>query len=138
MAADPEALVRQVEGYDFGADPAAVRDLEALAYHSARTADFVRTEKLLIAGVDAARSWAAKEAICRDLAILGGDAAVGKLGSMLRDANTAEMARYALERIPGERSAAVLRDALWRASPPVETGIVCRSGDGKMRLPFRR
>jgi HEAT repeat protein len=131
LAADPEALVRQVAAYDFGADPAALRELETLAYHSAGTSEAARIERLLIAGLDSARSLAAKDALCRDLAILGGDAAVGKLGSMLLDPNMAEMARYALERIPGERSAAALRAALPRTSPPVQTGIVVSLGRRK-------
>ncbi|HKE28572.1 MAG TPA: HEAT repeat domain-containing protein [Bryobacteraceae bacterium] len=128
LAADPEALVRQVAGYDFGPDVAAVRELEALAYHSAGTPDVSRIERLLIAGLDSSRSLAAKDAFCRDLAILGGDAAVPKLAELLLEPATAEMARYTLERIPGERSATVLRDALPRTSSGVQTGIVVSLG----------
>ena len=128
LAADPEALVRQVAGYDFGADGAAVRELETLVYHNAGTPDAARIERLLIAGLDSSRSLAAKDAFCRDLALLGGDAAGPKLAALLNDSATAEMARYALERIPGERSATALRDALPRTSHTVQTGIVVSLG----------
>ena len=62
--------------------------------------------------------------VCRDLALLGGDAAVPSLGALLAAPETAEMARYALERIPGERSVAALRQALGRTSGAVKIGIV--------------
>ena len=74
---------------------------------------------MLIAGLASARTLAAKDAFCRDLALLGGDAAVPSLGALLAAPETAEMARYALERIPGERSAAALRQALARTSGAV-------------------
>jgi HEAT repeat protein len=107
--ADPETLVRQVAAYDFGKDPAAVRELEALVLRSGPA-----MEKLLLSGMASAQTLAAKDAFCRDLAIAGTDAAVPKLAAMLLDPDTAEMARYAMERIPGARAAAALRDALAR------------------------
>jgi HEAT repeat protein len=125
-AADPETLVRQVAAYDFGKDPAAVRELEALVLRSGPA-----MEKLLLSGMASAQTLAAKDAFCRDLAIAGTDAAVPKLAAMLVDPDTAEMARYALERIPGARAAAALRDALARSSPRIQTGIVVSLGRRK-------
>ena len=110
-------------GYDYGKDPAALRELESLVLRSAGGSD-AALERLLVAGLAAARTLAAKDAFCRDLALLGGDAAVPSLGAMLAAPETAEMARYALERIPGERSAAALRQALGRTSGAVKIGIV--------------
>ncbi len=125
-ATDPEALVRQVATYDFGKDPSAVRELEALALRSGPA-----IEKLLLSGLASARTLAAKDAFCRGLAVAGSGAAAPALAAMLAKLDTAEMARYALERIPGAQAAARLRDALSRTSPPVRTGIVVSLGRRK-------
>src|SRR6185436_16435863 len=53
------------------------------------------------------------------------------LAAMLSSADTAEMARDALERIPGARSLAALRHALGRTASPVQTGIVVSLGRRK-------
>ena len=126
--ADPKVLIQQVAGYEFGGDPAAVRELEAMAFHTAGSPGAPALEKLLLAGIETARTMAAKDALCRDLAIVGGDAAVSRLAPMLLDPVMAEMARYALERISGAQARAALRGALARTVPPVETGIVVSLG----------
>jgi HEAT repeat protein len=130
-AADLDSLVRRVAGYDFGTAPAAVRELEAESYHAAGTAQAAAVEKALIAGLAAAHSLAAKDAFCRDLTMVGGDASVDALAPMLLDPKTAEMARYAIEKIPGARPSAALREALARTSPPVQTGMVVSLGRRK-------
>ena len=126
--ADPISLIQKVEGYEFGADPSAVRELEALAFRTAETRDAAPLEKLLLSGLQSTRTLAAKDALCRDLAMIGSDAAAPQLATMLLDPPTAEMARYALERIGSAQAKAVLRGALARTSPPVVTGIVISLG----------
>ena len=126
--ADPEQLVRRVAVYDFGSDPSAVRELETLTLGAAAGKDAPGIEKLLLAGLGLARTLAAKDAFCRDLAIIGGDRAVPTLAAMLARPETAEMARYALDRIPGTRSAEAMRAALARTSPAVQAGIVASLG----------
>jgi len=126
--ADPKVLIQQLAGYEFGGDPAAVRELEALAFHTAGSPEAPALEKLLLDGLGSARTMAARDALCRDLAIVGGDAAVSRLASMLLDPAMAEMARYALERISGPKAGAALRAALARTLPPVQTGIVVSLG----------
>jgi HEAT repeat protein len=127
-AAEPRDLVRQVEGYEFGGDPAAVRGLETLAFQTAGSPGAPALERLLLEGLQSARTMAAKDALCRDLAVVGSDAAVPRLAPMLGEPDTAEMARYALERIAGAQAGAALRGALARTAPPVQTGIVVSLG----------
>jgi HEAT repeat protein len=124
--ADQETLMRQVAAYEYGKDAAAVRELETLTLRSGGS-----IEKLLLTGLDSAKTLAAKDAFCRNLAVAGGDAAVAKLAPMLMQADTAEMARYALERIPSASAGARLREAASRTSPPVQTGIVVSLGRRK-------
>ena len=126
--ADPTTLIQKVAGYEFGADPSAVRELEALVFHAAETADAAPLEKLLLSGLQSARTPAARDALCRDLAMVGSAAAVPQLSALLLEPATAEMARYALERIAAGAAKAALRDALARTSPPVATGIVVSLG----------
>jgi HEAT repeat protein len=127
-ASDPKDLVTKVTGYEFGGDPAAVRELEALSFHAAGSSDAPSLEKVLLGGLQSARTVAAKDALCRDLTMVGSDAAVPQLEAMLGEPGTAEMARYALERIASLQAKAALRRALARTSPPIATGIVVSLG----------
>ena len=136
LAADPAALVRQVASYDYGQDPSAVRELEDLVLRQGAS-----MEKILLTGLESAKTAAARDVFCRNLAIAGTTASVPKLAAMLRDPATADMARYALEQIPGDQATAVLRDALMRTIPPVQTGIVVSLGrrrDAASVEPIRR
>ena len=89
--ADPQALVRKVLAYDYGRDPAAVRELETLALHAAGTAEAPAIEKLLLNGLASARTIPAKDAFCRNLAWVGSEAAIPALAGMLSDPATAEI-----------------------------------------------
>ena len=65
-----------------------------------------------------------KEFICRRLAMMGSDRAVPVLEKLLLEAETADMARYALERIPGDVASRVLRDALVKTKGTLRIGII--------------
>jgi HEAT repeat protein len=126
--ADPQALVRKVLAYDYGRDPAAVRELETLTLHAAGTAEAPAIEKLLLNGLASARTIPAKDAFCRNLAWVGSEAAIPALAGMLSDPATAEMARSAIERIGGPKAVEALHAALLRSSPPVRSGIAASLG----------
>jgi len=55
---------------------------------------------------------AAKDFVCRQLALIGGDESVPALAALLPNPALSHMARYALERIPGPVVDAALREAL--------------------------
>ena len=126
--ADPQALVRQVLGYDYGKNPAAVRELETVTMRAAGTPQASAIEKLLLSGLADARTIAAKDAFCRNLGWIGSEAAIPALAGMLGDPATAEMGRSAVERIGGPKAAEALRAALPRSSPPVRSGILVSLG----------
>lgn len=65
-----------------------------------------------------------KDFVCRQLGAIGTEASVPALAGMLEDAKTAEMGRYALERIPGPAVDRALREALPKSSGKVRIGIV--------------
>jgi HEAT repeat protein len=65
-----------------------------------------------------------KDFVCRELSVIGTDASVPVLAAMLADPKTAEMARFALERIPGAAVDRALRDALAKSTGRTRLGIV--------------
>lgn len=82
-------------------------------------------EQKLIAFLSSDTTYAGKDFICRYiLSLIGSEASAPVLGSMLRDPQTAEIARYALERIPGEEVNRVLRESLTGTSEKTRIGII--------------
>ncbi len=126
--AEPKVLIQQLAGYEFGSDPSVVRELENLAFHAFGSQAAPVLEKLLLEGLPSARTAAAKDALLRDLAIVGGETAIPQLAGMLNQPDTVEMARYAIERIGGPQATAALRAALPRASAAARPGIVISLG----------
>ena len=67
---------------------------------------------------------AGKQFVCKQLSIYGTEEAVPTLAAMLAEATTSDMARYALERIPGAAADEALRKALPKARGKVKVGII--------------
>ena len=81
-------------------------------------------EERLIAFLGTRATAAGKAAACRHLSVIGSEAAAPALGALLASEDTVEMARYALERIPGERVSAVLRNAIGKAPAKARVGLI--------------
>src|SRR5687767_9738597 len=103
--------------YDQGRQP--LLDLET----HIRTLPAAEVEKRLLDFLKSDASIAGKDFVCRQLSLIGSDASVPVLASMLSSAETVEMARYAMERIPGNPSLAALRAALDKAAAKARPGI---------------
>ena len=69
-------------------------------------------------------TYACKDFICRQLAIIGGENEVASLSRLLVEEKYSDMARYALERIGGEKTCAAMRAALAKTSGKAQTGII--------------
>lgn len=130
-AADLAPILKQVESYEYGQNPAAVRGLEQAALQSAGTPDAAAIEKQVIAAFPGAKTEAARDVLFKALAIVGSNAAVPLLASKLTDPKTVEMARYALEQIPGDASTAALRAALPKVPATAQAGIAVSLGKRK-------
>ena len=85
--------------------------------------------------------YAGKQYACRELSIIGTEQSVPVLAGMLTNQEYSDMARYALERIPGEAVDKALLAALPKAEGKAKIGIVnslgergCKSG-GRRRSP---
>lgn len=62
--------------------------------------------------------------LCQMLALAGSAKSVPALGALVRDPNSSDAARYALQSIPGPEASAVLRDALEMVSGSAKVGLI--------------
>ncbi|MGD0078461.1 MAG: HEAT repeat domain-containing protein [Sedimentisphaerales bacterium] len=69
-------------------------------------------------------TYTSRQFVCEQLSMTGSEASVPVLKPMLLDANTCDMARYALERIPGEAVDKALREAIDKADVTLKAGII--------------
>ena len=127
---NPDKLLEELAAYTFGDSLEPLVTLEALA----RTRLSAKASlKDLQAGYvrllesDAA-TVAAKNFACKQLSLFGNADAVPVLAALLGTAETASMARYALERIPGDESLNALRAALPVSTPEQLPGLIASLG----------
>ncbi len=110
-AASAQRAMEQLKTYDYGQSEQPLHAIELYvvryATSAARKAEVADRLAAILAGPKT--SYAAKVFICQRLLVVGGAAQVPLLTKMLEDPQTAEIARYTLEGIPGEASAAALR-----------------------------
>ncbi len=74
-----------------------------------------------------------KQFVCRQLAIAGSAENVPGIAALLTNPETVDMARYALEAIPGPEVDEALMDALSKTSGVAKVGIVNSLGQRKVR-----
>jgi len=116
--------------FDWGADRTAIELIDAaiITTHgdvSGRAALESRLLKVLSGTIPRD----ANDTICRMLSAIGGPSSVPALAARLGDKQTSHMARFALERIPGPDSLAVLRAALGTVEDDLKIGIVSSLGN---------
>ncbi len=125
-----EQLAAQVKEFDFGDSREALTTLSdkiRAAYGNADALEEIETALLGVLDSDA--KYAGKQYVCRELSIIGTDRSVPVLAPMLTDEKLSDMARYALERIPGEASEQALLKALPQAKGKAQIGIVNSLGE---------
>lgn len=122
--------VAGIAGYRFGDSREALSAVEDLA--RAALSDNALRESLaaeLAALLAGEATYESKDFACRQMAIIGGPAAVPALATLLRAPDTADMARYALQVIPCPEATQALMDALGKAAAPVQIGIINSLGE---------
>ncbi len=120
-----EDVMSRLAAYDYGDSRLALTDLTEsvrTAYGSPEALEPI--EERLLAFLESNATLAAKQFVCRRLSIIGTQAAVPTLAAMLTDPSTSDMARYALERIPGDAVDAALGEALPKAGSNEKVGII--------------
>lgn len=128
MAYDPASLDQPfaaLQAFDWGADAAAFQPIDdaVIAAHgdSAARADLERRLAALLGG---GTSRAAREYVCRKLAVIGTAAAVPALAALLSDEEHSHMARFALERISAPEAADELRKAVGTLQGDLRIGMI--------------
>ncbi len=93
----------------------------AAAADPAKRADM---ENRIVQGLAGAQTRAGRDFFCRQLVMIGSDAAVPELAKLLTVPESSHVARYVLARIPGAAADAALLEALGKAEDKLKVGIV--------------
>ncbi|MCK5000340.1 MAG: ThuA domain-containing protein [Anaerohalosphaera sp.] len=93
--------------------------------------ELAKIEKLMLKFIQTDISPAAKDFICRNLSVIGSELSAPVLGVMLVEADTSNIARFALERIPGKAVDEVLLMTLSQTTGEQQIGIVNSLGHRK-------
>ena len=134
-----ENILTGIAAYEYGQSRAALTlltDFIRLAYDSPQSLKQIERRLLEFLRTDA--TLAGKQFICRKLSIIGTEEAVSTLAAMLTKTATSDMARYALERIPGSAVDKALRNALGKTSGKVKVGIINSLGERGDREAVRQ
>jgi type 1 glutamine amidotransferase/HEAT repeat protein len=129
-SADPDELLRSLAAYHFGdsrADMVAMQKLVGSASCNPAKSRLLAAKLSAVLDSDHV-SDECREFACRQLGLIGTPAEVPALARRLSDAKLGLLARFALERIPGEESLAALREALPAARGPARLGIISALG----------
>jgi len=119
------ALLEKVKTYDWGQSRLALTEVSELikkAQGDKSQLAKIENDLLMVLKSDATR--AGKQFVCRELSIIGTEQSVPTLAKMLADEETSDMARYALERIPGSAVDEALRSSLRNARGNARIGII--------------
>jgi len=118
-------LVKLEQGQDLG-----VFDPIRQAVVASRTDEQVRAdlESRLVAVLGGAATELGKDFACRQLGIVGSDAAIPALASLLPDPRMSHMARYALEGIGSSAAKKTLREMLGETEGRQRVGVVISLG----------
>lgn len=129
-AASINQAIAALPSWEHGDDPAplnllasAVRDSQGNPAWRQELAHQI-SEVLEVPGVTPA----AVDFVCRQMRQIGGEDQVSEIERVLYDPETADMARYALERMPGRKPAIALRKALRRTEGRVRQGMIASVG----------
>lgn len=123
-------LLQAVAAYDYGRSRKSLNELSRFMNrrHGSRS-DLKPIERRFLTFLRSDASPAAKLFICKQLSVMGSDESVPVLAEMLVDPSTSEMARYALERIPGDKALEALRDALDKLEGLPLAGVINSLGE---------
>ena len=120
-----QELVEKLKTYDWGQSRLALTEvIDIIKKAHSSPAELKKIEKSLLSVLTSDAKRAGKQFVCRELSIIGSGESVPVLGRMLTDEETSDMARYALERIPGTAVNDVLRRTLRKAKGKPRIGII--------------
>jgi type 1 glutamine amidotransferase len=125
-----EQQLEKVKTYDFGDSRQPLTELsDEIRKAYGKPEELKKYETALDDVLKSDAKYAGKQYACRELSIIGTDQSVPVLAAMLTNQEYSDMARYALERIPGEAANKALCDALPKAEGKARIGIINSLGE---------
>jgi len=127
-----KSTLQKITVYEYGQsreDLTTITELTREAYKSPKVLSQI--EQLFLKFLRSDATFAAKQFICRELSIIGTEASVDTLASMLEDAKTADIALYAMQRIPSDSVDTALREMLNKTSGMAKVGVINTIGARK-------
>ena len=120
-----DKALETLKTYDWGADREALEPIDrAIIATQGNPAARKALEKSLVDAIASGISRSAQDYVCRKLRVVGTTRSVEALAALLPAEETSHIARYALERIPDEKAAETMRDALPKVSSKLKPGII--------------
>jgi len=127
-----EDALKELATFDGGLNSDAYWKMRTFVLVAKDTPDIrLACEARLLGFLDTKATLVAKDAACKMLRIIGGDASVPVLQKMLATPDRTDMARYALEKIPGDAAEAALLDALGKTNGAPKLGLISSLADRK-------
>jgi HEAT repeat protein len=124
-----EAILERLARYRHNQDHDTVLELQAyIRDHRQAPAERQECERQLLGFLGGDATLDGKWEACRQLRSIGSDASVSILSEMLIREDTSEMARYALEKVPGSAVDRVFLGALKTSSDKIRLGIISSLG----------
>lgn len=114
--------------FDWGSDRGPLAPIEEAAVAARDAAAQAALEQKLLAALGGNLNRAGKDFVCRLLILVGSAAAAPVLAKWLGSAEDAQLARFALERIPGSEVRQVLIDALSSVTGDQLLGVISSLG----------
>ncbi len=129
-----EELLGKISTYEYGQSRESLTELSDIIRGSYDSPGELRQiEKHLVKFLLSDATLAGKQFVCKQLSIIGTEQAVPALAEMLTDEKTSDMARYALERIPGGAVDKALVKALGKTKGKVKVGIINSLGERRAK-----
>ncbi|UCF42557.1 MAG: HEAT repeat domain-containing protein, partial [Planctomycetota bacterium] len=123
-------LLGEISTYKYGQSRESLTELSDIIRASYENPqELKQIEKKLAKFLGSDATLASKQYVCKQLSIIGTEQAVPALAKMLTDEKTSDMARYALERIPGGAVDKALVKALGKTKGKVKVGIINSLGE---------
>lgn len=120
-----DKALETLKTYDWDADRNALNPIDQAIIATHGDAAARKTlEKGLADTLAGGISRSAQDYVCRKLRVVGTAQSVKALAALLPDEGTSHIARYALERIPGEEAVEAMRDALPKVGTKLKPGII--------------
>ncbi|RPJ52007.1 MAG: hypothetical protein EHJ95_04595, partial [Methanobacteriota archaeon] len=125
-----EQQLAKIKTYDFGDSRAALTEFsDEIRKAYGKPEELKKYEAALIDVLKSDAKYAGKQYAARELSIIGTEQSVSVLAGMLTNQEYSDMARYALERIPGAAVDKALLEALPKAQGKAKIGIVNSLGE---------